>query len=91
MKKTELIADIARQARVTKVIAEKTLEAFTTSVMKSLKKGDSITLTGFGTFSASKRKARTGRNPQTGQAMRIPATSVAKFKAGKFLKQAVKK
>lgn len=90
MKKEELISDIARQARVTKAVAEKTLDAFTTSVMKSMKKGDSLTLTGFGAFSVSKRRARAGRNPMTGKAIKIPATRVVKFKPGKVLKQVVK-
>jgi DNA-binding protein HU-beta len=58
--------------------------------MKGLKKGDKLTLTGFGTFSVVKRKARTGRNPQTGKEIKIPARKVAKFKAGNLLKNAVK-
>jgi DNA-binding protein HU-beta len=59
-------------------------------VTKALKKGDKLTLTGFGTFSVAKRRARTGRNPQTGKEIKIPATRVAKFKPGNLLKSAVK-
>jgi DNA-binding protein HU-beta len=58
--------------------------------MKALKKGDKLALTGFGTFSVAKRRARTGRNPQTGKEIKIPVTRVAKFKAGNLLKSAVK-
>ena len=90
MTKAELIAHIGKEAKVSKASAEKTLNAFTSFVMKALKKGDKLTLTGFGTFSVAKRKARTGRNPQTGREIKIPATRVAKFKAGNLLKAAVK-
>ena len=90
MTKAELIATVAKEAKIPKVSAEKALNAFTSSVMKGLKKGDKLTLTGFGTFSVVKRKARTGRNPQTGREIKIPARKVAKFKAGNLLKNAVK-
>jgi DNA-binding protein HU-beta len=90
MTKAELIATVAKEAKIPKVSAEKALNAFTSSVMKGLKKGDKLTLTGFGTFSVVKRKARTGRNPQTGKEIKIPARKVAKFKAGNLLKNAVK-
>ena len=90
MTKAELIATVAKKAKIPKVSAEKALNAFTSSVMKGLKKGDKLTLTGFGTFSVVKRKARTGRNPQTGKEIKIPARRVAKFKAGNLLKGAVK-
>ena len=90
MTKAELIATVAKEAKIPKVSAEKALNAFTISVMKGLKKGDKLTLTGFGTFSVVKRKARTGRNPQTGKEIKIPARKVAKFKAGNLLKNAVK-
>ena len=90
MTKAELIATVAKEAKIPKVSAEKALNAITSSVMKGLKKGDKLTLTGFGTFSVVKRKARTGRNPQTGKEIKIPATKVAKFKAGNLLKSAVK-
>ena len=90
MMKSELVAAIAKEANIPKAGAEKALNAFTTFVTKALKKGDKLTLTGFGTFSVVKRSARTGRNPQTGKAIKIPARKVAKFKAGNGLKSAVK-
>jgi len=76
--------------KIPKVAAEKALNSFTNSVAKALKRGDKLTLTGFGTFSVAKRRARTGRNPQTGKEIKIPATKVAKFKPGNILKSAVK-
>lgn len=91
MTKGELVDAIAGGAGLTKVDAEKALNAFTEAVTKALKKGDSVGLVGFGTFSVSKRKARKGRNPQTGKEINIPAAKVPKFKAGKGLKDAVKK
>jgi DNA-binding protein HU-beta len=90
MTKAELIATIGKEAKISKASAEKALNAFSNAVMKTLKKGDKLTLTGFGTFSVAKRKARMGRNPQTGKEIKIPATRVAKFKAGNLLKKAVK-
>jgi DNA-binding protein HU-beta len=90
MTKADLIASIGKEAKISKASAEKALNAFSNTVMKALKKGDKLTLTGFGTFSVVKRKARTGRNPQTGKEIKIPATKVAKFKAGNLLKSAVK-
>ena len=90
MTKADLIANIGKEAKISKASAEKALNAFASSVMKALKKGDKLTLTGFGTFSVAKRKARMGRNPQTGKEIKIPATRVAKFKAGNLLKSAVK-
>ncbi|MBI3753544.1 MAG: HU family DNA-binding protein [Deltaproteobacteria bacterium] len=91
MTKGELVDAMAGAAGITKVAAEKALNAFTEAVTKSLKKGDTVSLVGFGTFSVSKRKARKGRNPQTGKEINIPAAKVPKFKAGKGLKDAVKK
>jgi len=90
MTKGELIASVGREAKISKASAEKAINAFTNTVMKALKKGDKLALTGFGTFSVAKRRARTGRNPQTGKEIKIPATRVAKFKAGNLLKSAVK-
>jgi DNA-binding protein HU-beta len=90
MTKGELIASVGKEAKISKASAERTINAFTNSVTKALKKGDKLTLTGFGTFSVTKRRARTGRNPQTGREIKIPATKVAKFKAGNLLKSAVK-
>ena len=85
MNKAELIAKIAEDAGITKTQANLTVDAFVDAVTKTLKKGDKVTLVGFGTFSVSKRAARNGRNPQTGEVIKIKAKKVAKFKAGKEL------
>ena len=90
MTKAELITRIAREVKISKASAEKAINALTNSVTKALKKGDKLTLTGFGTFSLAKRRARKGRNPRTGKEINIPANKVARFKAGKRLKSAVK-
>lgn len=89
MTKAELIAWIAKDCKISKAVAEKTLNSVTHNVTKALKKNDKITLTGFGTFSVSKRRARKGRNPQTGAEINIRACNVPKFKAGKELRKAV--
>lgn len=83
MNKAELIDKIAKDAAVTKAQANDALDSFTAAVVSALKKGDKVTLVGFGTFSVTKRSARKGRNPQTGKEIKIPAKKVAKFKAGK--------
>jgi DNA-binding protein HU-beta len=85
MNKAELIARISEDVGITKTQAGATLDSFTEAVGKTLKKGDKVTLVGFGTFSVSKRAARNGRNPQTGATIKIKAKKVAKFKAGKEL------
>ena len=85
MNKAELISKIAEDAGITKTQAGATLDSFTEAVAKTLKKGDKVTLVGFGTFSVSKRAARNGRNNQTGATIKIKAKKVAKFKAGKEL------
>ncbi|RMG46155.1 MAG: HU family DNA-binding protein [Acidobacteria bacterium] len=90
MNKSELVAYVAKNAGLTKAAAEKAVDAFTDAVTRSLKKGDKVALVGFGTFSVAKRKARKGRNPATGEPMRIPATKVPRFTAGKKLKDAVR-
>jgi DNA-binding protein HU-beta len=90
MNKSELIGAIASHAKLTKVDATKALEAFIDTTSKALKKGDRIALVGFGSFSLLKRAARTGRNPQTGKAIKIAAKKVVKFKAGKELSAKVK-
>ncbi|MGD1153551.1 MAG: HU family DNA-binding protein [Syntrophales bacterium] len=90
MTKTELIAVIAGAAGITKAAATKALEAYIGAVTKELKKSGKLGLVGFGTFSVVKRKAREGRNPQTGKAIKIPAKKVVKFKAGKELADKVK-
>lgn len=86
MNKTELIAAIAGQAEVSKKDAEKVLKAFTDVVAEELKNGGKVQLVGFGTFEVSERAAREGRNPLTGEAMKIAASKSPKFKAGKALK-----
>lgn len=85
MNKAELIAKIAEDAGITKTQANEAIDSFTSAVQKTLKAGGKLTLVGFGTFSVSKRAARTGRNPQTGATIKIKAKKVAKFKAGKEL------
>ena len=90
MNKAELISAIATDAGVSKSVASKVLDSVINNVTESLKKGDKVTLVGFGTFSVTKRKARTGRNPQTGKKIKIPAKKVAKFRAGAKLAKAVK-
>ena len=89
MNKTELIAAIADKAGLTKKDAEEVVNAFTDTVTKALKKGDKVQLVGFGTFEVTKRGARTGRNPQTGETMKIAATKAPKFKPGKAFKDAL--
>ncbi|HRO41792.1 MAG TPA: HU family DNA-binding protein [Flavipsychrobacter sp.] len=83
MNKAELIDKISKDAGVTKTQANEALDSFTNAVVTSLKKGDRVTLVGFGTFSVSERSARNGRNPQTGETIKIKARKVPKFKAGK--------
>ena len=79
------------EAGISKKQAGEALQTFMTTITTRLKKGEKVSFSGFGTFNVSKRKARTGRNPQTGAAIEIPATKVPVFKAGKHLKEAVKK
>ncbi|MEW6542817.1 MAG: HU family DNA-binding protein [Nitrospirota bacterium] len=90
MTKEELIAKMATSAGITKVAAGSALDAFTGAVTATLKKGQRISLVNFGTFSVGRRKARTGRNPRTGEALRIPAARVPKFSPGKGLRAAVR-
>lgn len=91
MNKAELVDAIANTARITKADAQRALDATIENVTKALKKGDKVSLVGFGTFSVAKRGARTGRNPQTGKAIKIAAKKVAKFKAGTDLAKTVNK
>ncbi len=90
MTKAELVAKMAKDAKISKAAAGKALNGAIDGITKALKKGDSVTLVGFGTFSVSKRKARKGRNPQTGKEIKIAARKVAKFKAGAGLRATVK-
>lgn len=89
MNKTKLVAALAQKNGMTKADAQKALEGILSIISGELKDGGSVTLTGFGTFSVAERKARTGRNPQTGQPIDIAAARVPKFKAGKVLKDSV--
>ncbi len=91
MTKAELIDKIASGAGLTKADASRALDASLDGVKASLKKGQKVTLVGFGTFSVTKRKARKGRNPKTGQVINIPAAKTPKFTAGKALKDAVRR
>lgn len=90
MTKAELVEKMAKDAGISKVAAATALNSFMEGVSKSLKKKDGkVTLVGFGTFSKARRKARKGRNPQTGQPIKIKATNIVKFRPGKKLKDAV--
>jgi len=90
MTKAELVESMAKDAKVTKTAAAAALESFIANVTKALKKKDGkVTLVGFGTFQKTRRKARKGRNPQTGEPIKIKACNVVKFKPGKKLKDAI--
>lgn len=90
MNKSELIQAISSEAKITKADAQRSLDAFMNATSKSLKKGEKVTLVGFGTFSVAKRAARLGRNPITGKEIKIAAKKVAKFKAGAELASKVR-
>jgi DNA-binding protein HU-beta len=90
MTKADLVEKMAKDADIAKVAAGKALDSLIDAVTRTLKKGDKLALIGFGTFSVGKRKARTGRNPQTGAAIKIPARKVPRFSAGKTLKDALR-
>lgn len=90
MNKNSLVNMLASKTGMTKKAAADALEAILSAIVSSLQKGDKVTLTGFGTFEVRARKARTGRNPQTGEEITIPARNVAAFRAGKALKEAVR-
>ena len=89
MNKSELVSAIAEEAGLTKADAAKALDATVASITKAMSSGDSVAIIGFGTFKVGDRSARTGRNPQTGAEMQIPAAKVPKFTAGKALKEVV--
>ena len=89
MNKAQLIDAIASDANLTKADAKRALDAFINATSGALKKGDRVALVGFGSFSVSKRNARTGRNPQTGKEIKIAAKNVVKFKAGSELSNSV--
>ncbi len=90
MNKAELIEAVSKVTEVTKVDAESVLNSAIEIIKKAVKKGDDVTLIGFGTFTKTKRKARTGRNPQTGKEIKIPAMTVPKFRPGREFKNAIK-
>ncbi len=90
MNKEELVKEVAKKAKVSQKAAADVLTATIDTVQKTVAKGKKVTLVGFGTFEARKRKARTGRNPQTGAAIKIAAKTVPAFSAGKKFKEAVK-
>ena len=89
MNKSEMIERMASDADISKAAAERALESFTTSVQSTLKKGGTVTLVGFGSWSVTKRAARTGRNPKTGEAIKIKARKAPKFAPGKAFKDAL--
>jgi len=89
MNKQELILKVAKDADLSKSVAEKAVNTLIETIKASLKKGNKVILLGFGTFSVSKRKARKGRNPQTGEAIKIPARKVPRFTAGRGLKDSI--
>jgi DNA-binding protein HU-beta len=91
MNKAELIDKISAEAGITKVQANEAIDSFTSAVIATLKKGDRVSLVGFGTFSVSARAARNGRNPQTGATIKIKASKVPKFKAGKGFSESINK
>lgn len=91
MNKAELIDKISADAGITKVQANEAIDSFTSAVIATLKKGDRVSLVGFGTFSVSARAARNGRNPQTGATIKIKALKVPKFKAGKGFSESINK
>lgn len=90
MTKADLIEKVAAEAGISKRASAAAIDAVTGGITSALKKGDKVSLVGFGTFSVSRRAARTGRNPATGATIQIPATNVPKFKAGRGLKDAVR-
>jgi DNA-binding protein HU-beta len=89
MNKQGLIARIVKETRISKALASRMVAAMLATITKSLKKGEAVTLVGFGTFKTTVRKARNGRNPLTGGAIRIPKRKAVRFSAGKALKSAI--
>ncbi len=90
MTKTELFSQVAENTGLTKIDAEKVLDVMLNTIIDTVKGSDKVTLTGFGTFMASERKGRVGRNPRTGETISIPAAKVPKFVAGRGFREAVK-
>jgi nucleoid DNA-binding protein len=90
MNKQDVVTKIAKDTGITKTAAAAAVDSIIDGITRSLKKGDAVSFVGFGTFKVSNRKARTARNPQTGDPIKIPKRRVPRFSAGKALKQAVK-
>ena len=90
MNKAQLVEQLASDLSITKADCERVLDSTIEAIKKSVKKGEDVTLVGFGTFTRAKRKARTGRNPQTGEAIKIPASTVPKFRPGKEFKETLR-
>ncbi|HXH28877.1 MAG TPA: HU family DNA-binding protein [Candidatus Polarisedimenticolia bacterium] len=90
MNKAELVHRVSRDTRVTKVQVTRIVDAFLDHILRALKRGERASLVGFGTFTVTRRRARTGRNPQTGHPITIPARRVVRFSAGKLLKGEVR-
>lgn len=90
MNKAQLISRVARDRRISKVQAARTIDSFLDHITRSLKKGDRASLVGFGTFTVVRRRARKGRNPQTGETINIPARRVARFTPGRAMKAALR-
>jgi DNA-binding protein HU-beta len=86
MNKAQLVETLASEVNITKADCERLIDTMVETIKKTVKKGDDLTLVGFGTFTRSKRKARVGRNPQTGEAIKVPACTVPKFRPGKAFK-----
>jgi len=89
MNKAQLVGEVANQTGLTRKAIRQTLDAMTSIIARSLARGEKVTLVGFGSFKVMRRRSRRGRNPQTGEEIQIPAKEVAKFEAGKKLKEAV--
>jgi DNA-binding protein HU-beta len=90
MNKAELTSRVARDIKITKVQAARIIDSFLDHILKGLKRGERASLVGFGTFTVGRRKARTGRNPQTGEPIAIPARRVVRFTTGKLLRSEVR-
>jgi DNA-binding protein HU-beta len=90
MNKTQLVDGLSQQTQLTKTTVEEVINATLDLIKKSVKKGEDVTLVGFGTFTKTKRKARSGRNPQTGKEIKIPAMTVPRFRPGKEFKESLR-
>jgi DNA-binding protein HU-beta len=90
MNKTQLVDGLSQQTQLTKTTVEEVINATLDMIKKSVKKGEDVTLVGFGTFTKTKRKARSGRNPQTGKEIKIPTMTVPRFRPGKEFKESLR-